>query len=611
MARNISFLSRSTFAKAYELISAQDRCRLGWLLTFQVLLGVLDIVGVALFGLVGALAVSGVRFNQPEGSVETILNILNLGNFSFQSQVALLGIIAAMLLIAKTIISVILTRRTMTFLGNCGAEVSTNLLGKLLNSNLTEIKRDSIQTITYKLTGGVEAITIGIIGSTVGLIVDGSLLVMMVFLLATVQPVTALATFGFFVLVSASTYLFLNKRSVVLGKNATAISIDTNLEVSETLNSYREITVRDSRSMFLRKFQDFRFEASKTSAEMQFLPNVSKYIMETSVVVGALLVAGVQFLLTDANKSISSLAIFMIASSRIAPAVLRVQQNAISLKSSVGQSTLTFDLINQLRQFETIKERKSLSPINIGTFSSSVDVENLSFTYPENSVSTLKNISLRINPGSFVAIVGPSGSGKSTLVDCLLGLHKLDSGKVLISNLPPLEAFQVWPNEVSYVPQEVQLFSGSIRKNVAVGLPRDKIDDKSVFAALELANLSELLTGGKSDLDNEIGAGKALLSGGQRQRLGIARALYSKPSLLILDEATSALDGNTEANISMQLNRIKREITIIMIAHRLSTIRSADLVVYLDKGKILASGSFDEVRKLIPSFDEAAQAMGL
>jgi ABC-type bacteriocin/lantibiotic exporter with double-glycine peptidase domain len=177
--------------------------------------------------------------------------------------------------------------------------------------------------------------------------------------------------------------------------------------------------------------------------------------------------------------------------------------------------------------------------------------------------------------------------------------------------VPPLEAFHVWPNKISYVPQEVHLISGSIRRNVAIGIPEIEVDDEAVMRALGIAQLPELVTGGNSDLDNEIGAGKAILSGGQRQRLGIARALYSHPGILFMDEATSALDVNTETNISDQLKELRREITIVMIAHRLSTIQSADLIVYLDQGEIVASGSFEEVRELIPGFDKAPSIMGL
>jgi ATP-binding cassette subfamily C protein len=195
------------------MISQRDRNRLSLLLTAQVLLGILDIIGIGLFGLVGALAVSGVRFNQPNSAVQNILNVLQINDYNFQLQVAILGIAAAFFLILKTAISVVLSRKTISFLGNRGAQLSASLMSKLLNSSLAEIKRDSIQTITYKLTGGVESITIGVLGSLIGLIVDGSLLLMLVILLSVIEPLTALATFGFFFLVSVSTYFMLNRRS--------------------------------------------------------------------------------------------------------------------------------------------------------------------------------------------------------------------------------------------------------------------------------------------------------------------------------------------------------------------------------------------------------------
>ena len=603
--------SKVIIKSALGLFTKQQIRKLTLLLFAQVALGLLDLVGVALFGLVGALAVAGVRFSEPNGFVTQILTFLHFNNFSFQSQVALLGMMAASILLLKTVLAIYLTRKTISFLGQCGKDISTNLMAKLLNTNLSEIRRHSIQSLTYILTGGVESVTVGILGSLIGLVVDCSLLMLMVGMLFTVQPLTAIATLSFFSLVSGAAYLFLNKRSTELGINASKISIESDLRINESFSSFREITVRGARPLYLKEFESIRSQAAKISSEMQFLPNISKYILETSVVFGAILVAAVQFMLTDANSSIATLAIFIMSSSRIAPAALRIQQNAISLKSAFGKANLTFDLFEHLEEIPPILKNNPSGSGAVSDFSPEINIDNLTFTYQGNSEPSLQGINLEIKPGSFVAIVGPSGSGKSTLVDCMLGLQNYDSGTVLISGHRPIVTFDLWPNEVSYVPQEVHLLAGDIRSNVALGYPLKAVSDELVLEALEKSKLIDYLNSDPEGLNKKIGPGETSLSGGQRQRLGIARALYAKPRILFLDEATSALDGSTEASISAELQALKGKMTIIVIAHRLSTIQSADEIIYLENGKIIAKGTFEEVRNSVPNFDVSASTMGL
>jgi ABC-type multidrug transport system fused ATPase/permease subunit len=153
--------------------------------------------------------------------------------------------------------------------------------------------------------------------------------------------------------------------------------------------------------------------------------------------------------------------------------------------------------------------------------------------------------------------------------------------------------------------------NGTIKENVALGYPEAEVIDEDVWKALEAAQLSEFIKTLPNGLDTQTGDRGTRLSGGQRQRLGIARAMFTRPLLLILDEATSSLDGETEANITDSVQKMRGEVTVVMIAHRLSTVRHADLVVYMESGKVVATGNFDEVRKLVPNFDKQAQLMGL
>lgn len=223
----------------------------------------------------------------------------------------------------------------------------------------------------------------------------------------------------------------------------------------------------------------------------------------------------------------------------------------------------------------------------------------------------LSNISLSIGVGESVALVGNTGAGKSTLADVVLGVLLPSSGEIKISGLQPLEVVGVWPGDMAYVPQDVKVLSGTVRENVALGIPPDEIDDTLVWEALERAHLADFLAQDRMGIDTKVGENDAQLSGGQRQRLGIARGLYSRPKLLVLDEATSALDAETEQSITETLDSFADEVTLIVIAHRLATVRNCNQVIYLHEGKVISSGPFEHVRNSVPDFDKQAKVLGI
>jgi ATP-binding cassette subfamily C protein len=238
-----------------------------------------------------------------------------------------------------------------------------------------------------------------------------------------------------------------------------------------------------------------------------------------------------------------------------------------------------------------------------------VVVKDVEFSYAGNVEATLRDIDLSIGGGQHVAIIGPSGAGKTTLVDLLLGLVIPDSGVVTIGGVEPTQLRMAFPGLISYVPQKPGLVSGTIAENIALGVPTDQIDLARVQEAVDAAYLGEFVESLPEGVNTSVGKQADALSGGQIQRLGLARALYTRPRLLILDEATSALDAGSEAFVSASLAKLDKDVTVLVIAHRLSTVQHSDAVHVVENGRITASGKFSILRKTVPMVAEYVKLM--
>ena len=604
-------VANSALARSVKVLPVADRKKLVAAGVLQIALGFVDLVAVAGIGFLGALSISGIQSSQPDAQSLKILNVLRLDDSNFQTQVAILGIVCSVLLIVRTLISIIVTRKLFFFLSRRGASITNTLISKLFSKTLIEIHSRPSQEFVYAATIGVSSTVLGIIGSTISLIADYALLLILVGGLFLVDPLIAVSSILFYGFLSVALYLSMNRKIHKLAILNTKFSITTNEKILESLNAFREIVVSGRREYFGNQIQRLRFRHADVLAEMRFLPNVGKYIIESSVVIGAVIIAGVQFWLQDARDAFATLAVFLAAGTRIAPAVLRIQQNSIELRNSIASALPTLNLIESLEDAIVMgPSTGSFDPLHLG-FTPVVTLDSVSFRFASNEKPTLNRVNISIGQGSLVALVGPTGAGKTTLVDVMLGVLPAQSGVVKISGEPPLTTFSTWPGAVAYVPQNVIIGSGTIRQNVIFGFTEIIDSETRVWESLEMTNLAEQFRFLPDGIDTLIGDGGLQLSGGQRQRLGIARALFTKPKLLVLDEATSALDGQTEQAISRAIQRLKGTVTVIVIAHRLATVRDADHVIYLDQGNVLAEGTFESVRHSVRDFDEQAKLMGL
>ena len=610
-SRKFYNISNGYFHAATSILEKKDRKRFLLVVLIQAFLGLMDLVGVLLIGILGALSLNGIQSKQPGDRIGAFLEAVNIDGFSFQAQAALLGFLAGSLFVVRTICSIILTKRVLFFLSRKGALISGILSRKLLHQKYEDIQSRTLYENLYSLTTGVSAVTLGVLGTATSVLADLILLLIMSLGLLVVNPIMALITIGFYIIVGYVLYKLMSVKTRNLGEQEADLSIESNEKVVEALSLFRESVVKNRRHFYASEIGAIRLKLADTLAELSFLPNMSKYIIESALIIGALGISAIQFLLTDAFQAIATLAIFLAAGARIAPAVLRIQQGALQIRRSISSAGPTLALIGAPDLEPTVVEAIQPSTSKHEGFEPSIRLTNLSYRYSAAEMPAISGINLEIAAGTVVAIVGPSGGGKTTLIDLILGILDPDDGEVEISGRSPLKAISQWPGAIAYVPQDGFIVKGTIASNVSLGYPLGTFDDEQMWDSLQISQLEKFVLDLPEKILTIVGDQGSSLSGGQRQRLGIARALVTKPKLLILDEATSALDGQTEANISSAIQSLKGEVTVVLIAHRLSTVREADKVVYLENGKILSAGTFNEVRTAVPNFDRQATLMGL
>jgi len=611
VSANPSLLKFNEIKKVLLLLDKKDRFKLFLVLIINTFLAFLDLFGVALIGITSAILIRGLQGLAAGDQVTSFLELLNLDGLPQRSLLILLGGTAIFFFILKTILSVYFLRRTLRYMSIRNAQISSSLVSKMLNRPVEKIFSKSIQHQIYNVTGGVERLVGGAVTSLVVIASDLVLLLVILIGLMLVDPVTSIGTFFVFTGIGFLLYFLLYKRVAILNSKFAYQSIYFDQKVSEGINSFRDLFIKGGREFYVNEIRKTKMKLASYDAEIKFLPNISKYTIEISVILGIAVVAGIQFYLFDSNRAIAVISVFLAASSRIAPAIIRLQQNVILVKASLSAAKPTFDLIDELNGVEELERIETVISTNHTDFSPRVKLSNLKFTYSDAVENTIQDISLEIGEGKFIAFVGPSGGGKSTLIDLILGLLAPSSGSITISGLKPVDAIKKWPGAIGYVPQDVFIENSTVKENICLGFNPESVSDELVWQALQLADLSDFVKGLEGQLFYRISDAGKNLSGGQRQRLGIARAMLTKPKIVIFDEATSALDAETENRVSESILKLTGECTVIFIAHRLSVVRSADMIYYIDKGKIVSQGSFEELRKLNADFNNQANFMGI
>lgn len=581
-----------------SILNAREKRKLKFFVGLHMSLSLLDLLGVALIGIIVAISTSNIRgLNQP-----ALLDKLPIFSTStFYMQIVLLSFMALFFLIGRTILSIVITKKVFVFFSSKSSEITTKLLSNIFSKPVNILNRSNTSEYVYLLTRGTETLTMNVLATSTILVADLSILLAIFIGLLLLDPVVALFSsmiFGMLILILGK---YLQSSVSRLGAHAAEAIIKSDSYIREAILSYREIIVRNRENFYLARIDKIRSAFSSTTAKIEILPYISKYVIESVIIVGSMLVAFLELLLYDANKAITMLAIFLAAGSRVAPSILRAQQSLLLIKSGLAKSASTLEALKNLELETNSRFLATIIHQNKDGFSAKVEISNLNFSYSDSNIEIIRNFSVTIPSGSKIAIIGASGAGKSTLIDLLLGLLDPDSGLIKISGLSPREAISVFPGAVAYVPQDIYLHEGSIRENIALGFEPETIDDKQIWKVLETAQAASFVSQLPSGLNEIIGENGNNFSGGERQRLGIARALYTNPKLLLLDEATSALDEVTQSLISDALKNFQNtETTLIVAAHRLSTISDSDFLIYLKGSADIEVGDFKELVSKYP-----------
>ncbi len=387
--------------------------------------------------------------------------------------------------------------------------------------------------------------------------------------------------------------------------------------IQETTISLRELYVSSNLEWMTNRILAARKMGTNAGAKISIGQLRPKYFYEIALFGGVGVIAFVTSASGNSVQVLTFLTLFIVSASRMIPSLLRIQFYLGIFQKSKEQTNKIFEILRLVnpsdaqggeRHVPTIPNRDSTS------FTPNICIKNLYFSYSEKTEKpTIENLSLSIPFGQTVAIVGSSGAGKSTLVDLILGYQRPTSGEVFISGLEPRVSCQTWPGEVAYVPQKVTLYTGSIYSNIAIGESDEPNIQRraAVESLLTQVGLGEFLKGLPRGLDTQVSEFGSNLSGGQTQRIGIARALLSNPSILVFDESTSSLDSASEDEIMRLLLSHKNKKTMIFVAHRLSTIRTADRILFLKDGRLIAEGNFETLQEAVPEFKQQVSLLNV
>lgn len=593
---------------SYILLSPRQRIVLAAYALASLLFNLLDLVALSMVGLVGGIIIGA---NPPE-----FLDFLEL---SILSLTTVLLVTAGFLFSLKTVFGIILARRRERFLAGLEVYYSGKIADYIFKSDLDSIKKFSHSRLQWLLLRSTQTAFAEVLGKSLAVFAEITLAISIIVIFVILDWVAAALVVTYFSLILLFFQRAVRSTNARSGSEFLQGSVSVATQVEDLVSAFKEISVSFRTDFFIKKFIQARQEVASSAASQKFLQSLPRLILELGLIVGAIAFLAFEFVRTSGNPDLTLLSIFIVGSLKIMSALLPIQASILTLRYSSASARDAQAIILETK--ERIADVDRVPLLEPSSFSQSgfpdggltVDVVDISFSYSdreENDVA-LDSISMSVDAGRMVALIGASGAGKSTLVDVILGLHVPSSGHVLCSGQSPKGLRSSFPGLISYVPQRPGLITGSVLQNIALGINPEDVNEADVWEAIARAEIEDYVRSLPGGVHSSLGENSDSLSGGQMQRIGLARALYTKPRLLILDEATSALDAETEAAISNTLEKLKKTTTIIVVAHRLSTVKMADVVHVLENGQIIAEGTLSHLMENVPLVKRFSDLMSL
>ena len=598
-AIKLSFAFMTAFEKAVWIA----------IVTIRSALALLDIAGIMAIGYLVTSTVAIISGGSEAGQSFELLGI-SLPAVNTETIPLIAGLILALFL-AKAFLSVALTRWAAFFVANIEARAAKTISEIRFGGNLIGVRKYSLEEMMYAVQGGTANAFGGLLNSFNTLVSEGFLFIVIIvmgfFFVDATATVAAILYFG---LIAFIIQFFIGS----LMSKAQEINYHSSIGVTSSVNNlisvFRELSVSGKREKYIEDIYKAKREFANSNAKTFYLGGMPRYIIEAALLVGLALFFLAQLLSGDISSSAGKVGVFIAGGFRLTAALLPLQSALLSIKSAIPGAKIAHDILQGAPELiKSAPEPLDQSSQNI-VLGKPIGVvfEGVSFSYPDSSSAALSNVNFTVEPGSQTALMGASGAGKSTIADILCLLLAPTSGRVYRSTNLSDQPGEIG-GRVSYVPQKPGMVSGTILENVALGEEVKTVDREEVIAALKAAHLGNLILDLPQGIDTPLGKLKDSLSGGQMQRLGLARAIYSKPSLLVMDEATSALDAESEAEIQKTLEDMRGKVTVVVIAHRLNTIQHADKVILLHDGKVQDSGTFKELIARNPSVEKGVELM--
>lgn len=594
-----------SLALSLKFMSRMERAQ--WF-TFVALRSLLSLLDLAAIMVIGIVASSGAAFlangSDPNRSISFAGLEVPAVDASTLPPVVLLTL---GFFIGKSVASIVLTKKTALLVARVEARSAKEIATRVFGRTLTQSTAHSREGIMFAIQTGSPAAFNAQLNSFSNVISETALLVTVAIGFLVIDPLATLVSILYFASVGWVMNHFVGLRMSKAGEITARSTISANSTISDIIAVYRELTVLGKMDSYIDRLYRARTDASTSTAQLYYLSGMPRYVIEAALLIGASAFILVEIVSGDLVNSAATIGVFFTGALRVTAAIVPIQAALLTIKASQPAAERAHAILQELiDKTLTQIEPGTSSPNNVSSTQTSVSIKDVRFSYGDRDQEVIKGVSFEISKGSQVAIIGASGAGKSTLADLICGVVMPTSGSILLSRTAPTDSKN---RGLGYVPQRPGIVQGTIMDNVALGIPLEAVDSARVIRSLELANLSDLIDSLPNGLNTILNPTNHNLSGGQLQRLGLARALYSEPEVLVMDEATSALDAESEHKIRLTLEKLRGSVTVIVVAHRLNTIQHADNVILLDEGRVSDSGSFSELRARNPDVQSMVELL--